>query len=62
MLIIFDFFKQTQQEWQIIFIITSIIYLIGFVAYSLFSESDTQKWAIEKSASQVELKNINRNI
>ena len=62
MLIIFDFFKQTQQEWQIIFIITSIIYLIGFVVYSLFSESDTQKWAIEKSASQVELKNINRNI
>jgi hypothetical protein len=26
--------------------VTSVIYLIGFVVFSLFSESDTQSWAL----------------
>jgi hypothetical protein len=34
--------------------VTSVIYLIGFVVYSLLSESDTQSWALNSSEEKKE--------
>ena len=50
----FFFLKKTQKEWQVVFIITSVIYLIGFVVYTLFSESETQPWALNNVAKKDE--------
>ena len=34
-----------QSEWRIVFIITSVIYLVGGVVFMLFSEAEPQSWA-----------------
>ena len=38
--------NQTQKEWQIVFIISAIVYLFGCVFYSLFSDTDVEWWAV----------------
>jgi hypothetical protein len=38
-------FKQTQHEWQIVFLISALIYLIGALVFIFFGNSNLQKWA-----------------
>lgn len=35
-----------------LFKVTSVIYLIGFIVYTLFSDSETQSWALNESRSK----------
>jgi len=37
--------KQTQHEWQIVFLISGLIYLIGALVFIFFGDSNLQKWA-----------------
>jgi hypothetical protein len=37
--------KGTQKEWQIVFIIVVVIYVIGGVAWCLLCDGNTQPWA-----------------
>lgn len=41
----FNFPLQTPEEWRIIFIIASGIYLIGAVIYGLYASGEIQSWA-----------------
>ena len=38
--------KQTQKEWQIVFIISAVIYFIGGVTYLTFCDGNKQHWAL----------------
>jgi hypothetical protein len=38
--------KQTQKEWQIVFIICAIVYFIGGAVFWVFGQSDLQPWAV----------------
>ena len=49
-------FKHKQQEWNIVFWITSIIYAIGFLIYILFADVKLQPWA---QASKSNEKSVN---
>lgn len=46
--------KQTQKEWQTVFIICAIIYFIGGCVYVLFCDANVQSWAV-KSQSHIDL-------
>lgn len=37
-----------EQQWQIIFIVSASIYLVGCVVYWFFASGEIQPWAIEK--------------
>jgi len=37
--------KQTHHEWQIVFLISGLIYLIGALVFIFFGDSILQKWA-----------------
>ncbi|XP_034196051.1 major facilitator superfamily transporter 9 [Osmia lignaria lignaria] len=39
--------NKSTSEWRVIFIITSVIYLIGAVIYGLFASGEKQRWAEE---------------
>lgn len=41
----YDFF-QTAEQWQYVFIISSVIYLFGSLFYGIFASSELQPWAI----------------
>ena len=41
-----DFLKQTQKEWQIVFIVAAGIYFIGAVVFAIFGNSNLQTWAV----------------
>ena len=44
------FVFQTAGEWQIVFFITSAIYLVGAVVYGIFASGERQSWAIEEQS------------
>lgn len=42
------FFLQQASEWQIVFYITSAIYLVGAIIYGMFASGERQSWAMDK--------------
>lgn len=38
-------FLQTQEEWQVVFYISSAIYLVGAIFYGIFASGEEQSWA-----------------
>ncbi|CAF0884850.1 unnamed protein product, partial [Brachionus calyciflorus] len=42
---------QTQQEWQIVFVICAIIYFIGAAVFWFFADSHIQSWALVENLS-----------
>ena len=45
-------FKQKQEEWRIVFIITAVIYLIGAIILLIFTKGTVEPWAVKSKASQ----------
>ncbi len=44
--------KQTQQEWQTVFIIFSCMSAIGGIVYLLLCDGNLQPWAISKQTDE----------
>jgi MFS-type transporter involved in bile tolerance (Atg22 family) len=45
-------FKQKQEEWRIVFIITAVIYLIGAIILLIFTKGTVEPWAVKSKTSQ----------
>jgi hypothetical protein len=37
--------NKKQEEWRLIFIILTVVYIIGTAVFNLFATSETQLWA-----------------
>jgi MFS-type transporter involved in bile tolerance (Atg22 family) len=47
--------KKTQKEWQQVFLITAVIYLVGGIATVLFAtDNKTKSWALETTEKKAE--------
>ena len=46
--------KGSQKEWQIVFIICSVIFLIGGVGYCILCDGNLQPWAVSTEKSKKE--------
>ena len=46
--------KGSQKEWQIVFIICSVIFLIGGVGYCILCDGNLQPWAVSAEKSKKE--------
>lgn len=44
--------NRKQEEWRNVFIITAIAYLIGFLTFSIWGDSDLQPWAVEENVEE----------
>lgn len=51
--------KKTQKEWQIVFLITAVIYVIGATVLIIFASGNKAKsWAIDmEESNEIELLN-----
>jgi dipeptide/tripeptide permease len=46
---------QTQEEWQKVFIVTAVVYLIGAIVYVVLCKGDLEPWAnVNKKSNTVE--------
>ncbi|RNA04080.1 Vesicular glutamate transporter 1 [Brachionus plicatilis] len=43
---------ETQKEWQVVFIICAVIFLIGGVFYCVFCDGQIQEWAKSKDPEE----------
>lgn len=39
--------SQTNEEWRIVFYISSAVYLFGCIFYGFFASGELQPWAVE---------------
>ena len=37
--------KKKQEEWQKVFLITAVVYLVGALAFIVLGQGETQEWA-----------------
>lgn len=44
---------QTREQWQIVFYISALIYVVGAVVYGIFAEVDPQPWACDVTSIDV---------
>ena len=60
LILYYDFFKKTQGEWQIVFGITAIIYLIGCLVLVINQKDEKPlDWAVkEKNTSKTNEENV----
>lgn len=47
--------KKTKSEWDRVFIISAVIYLLGAVVYGIFGTGEIQHWAT-RSSKEIEIK------
>jgi len=40
--------QKTAFEWNIVFLITALVYFVGAMTFLLLAETDTQEWAKSK--------------
>lgn len=45
-------FQRKQEEWKIVFWLTSGIYLFGYLVYFIFADVKLQPWAKEKQSGE----------
>lgn len=45
---------QTQKEWQIVFLISAVVYLVGFLVYTVLGDAELEHWAQIKKKDQEE--------
>ena len=52
-------FKQKQEEWRIVFLITAVVYLLGALVLLVFTKGSLEPWAIKsKSLSKFKEESI----
>ncbi len=54
--------KQTQREWQIVFIICAIVYFIGAIFFSLLADGYLQPWATKEALDNKSAANIDNKV
>jgi hypothetical protein len=48
------YFKKKQEEWQVVFIITAVVYLVGALAFIILGQAETQEWAKKQEVKSVD--------
>ena len=54
-------FQQTQAQWQIVFYISAVIYVVGTVFFILFAQGEVQDWVKPYMYDELELKEMKVN-
>ena len=58
-------YKQKQEEWQIVFYITAVVYLVGAISYIVLASGELEPWATKKQAdangAEEEMETLNSN-
>ena len=39
------FLQGTREQWQLCFLMSALMYLVGWLSYMIFAKSDVQEWA-----------------
>ena len=50
------FLQGTREQWQLCFLMSALMYLVGWLSYMIFGKSDVQEWAkIDNENSDITL-------
>lgn len=41
------FIQQTQQQWQIVFVVAAVVYLFGVIFYIFLASAELQPWGVD---------------
>jgi hypothetical protein len=54
---VYMIFKRKAEEWQIVFLITAGVYLVGAIVFLIFGSANLQTWVLDKN-SRKEQENV----